>query len=112
MAYEFRKQSESSAAHLRSFISKVNKQFTQVTTVTDNENDEIDMEDYLFDGEFGQQQEEESTELQSSTNVIKELDVEVSESGQKIKIENQIVENAFRGHANIAHFRQLCPHQR
>lgn len=93
LAFEFRKQSESSAAHLRSFISKVNKQFTQVTTVTDNDNDEIDMEDYLFDGEFGEQQQDESTELQTSSNIIKELDVEVSEIGQKIKIENQNVEH-------------------
>lgn len=88
LAFEFRKQSESSAAHLRSFISKVNKQFTQVTTVRDNDNDdEVDMEEYLFDGEFGEQPQDESTVLQTSTT-LKELDVEEAEIVHKIKAEN------------------------
>lgn len=87
-SFEFRKQSESSAAHLRSFISKVNKQFTQVTLVRDNDNDEeVDMEEYLFDGEFGEQLQDESTEAQTITK-IKELDVDTAEHVHKIKSEN------------------------
>lgn len=88
LSFEFRKQSESSAAHLRSFISKVNKQFTQVTLVRDNDNDEeVDMEEYLFDGEFGEQLQDESVELQHITK-IKELDVEIADNVHKIKSEN------------------------
>lgn len=89
LSFEFRKQSESSAAHLRSFISKVNKQFTQVTLVRENDNndEEVDMEEYLFDGEFGEHLQDESTELQTITK-IKELDVEITENVHKIKCEN------------------------
>lgn len=89
LAFEFRKQSESSAAHLRTFISKVNKQFTQVTTVKDNDNDdEIDMEEYLFDGEFGDQLQDESNDHQT-TSKLKELDVELdADNVGKIKAEN------------------------
>lgn len=94
LAFEFRKQSESSAAHLRSFISKVNKQFTQVTTVNNDNDDEADMEEYLFDGEFGEQVQDESTVLQSSSGtLIKELDVEQSEIVHKIKAEIDNVES-------------------
>lgn len=72
--------------HLRTFISKVNKQFTQVTTVRENDNDEeIDMEEYLFDGEFVEQQDE-TTEIQTITK-LKELDVEIADV-RKIKAEN------------------------
>lgn len=88
LAFEFRKQSESSAAHLRTFISKVNKQFTQVTTVKDNDNDdEIDMEEYLFDGEFGDQSHDESNDHQTISK-LKELDVELADNVGKIKAEN------------------------
>lgn len=88
LAFEFRKQSESSAAHLRTFISKVNKQFTQVTTSKDNDNDdELDIEEYLFEGEFGDHSQDESNEQQTITK-LKVLDVEIADNVGKIKAEN------------------------
>lgn len=86
LSYDFRKQSESSAAHLRSFITKVNKQFTQVTTGDNDNDEEIDMEEYLFDAEFGEQLQDESTD-QTRTK-LKELDVEISTNAHKIKAEH------------------------
>ncbi len=57
-----------------------------MTTVRDNDNDEeIDMEEYLFDGEFGEQSQDELSDLQTTTK-LKDLDVD--ENVQKIKAEH------------------------
>lgn len=98
LAFEFRKQSETSAAHLRSFLSKVNKEFTQVTTVRDNDED-VDMDDYFLEGEFVDQTQDESNEFQTSNNSIKDLEVtEVNANAQKIKaesVENETIEEVI-----------------
>lgn len=89
LAFEFRKQSESSAAQLKSFITKVNKQFTQVATVRDNENEEeADLDDYLFEGEFDEQSQDESSDVQPTTK-LKDLNVvEITSAVHKIKAES------------------------
>lgn len=90
LAYEFRKQCESAAAQLRSFITKVNKQFTQVATVRDNDNDEeADMDDYLFEGDYGEQsQEDESNDVQTTPKLKELAVVEITDNVRKIKAES------------------------
>lgn len=92
IAFDFRKQSESSATHLRSFISKVNKQFTQVTTVREND-DEIEVEEYLFEADFEDQHQDDPVDVQTSSNSIKEFEIHITESLSESKIKSENVEN-------------------